>query len=156
MCCSLHKCIWFYYAIARTLDGVRSLPLEDGTFCQPRTTRPTISPTLCQISVFKIGLKCWWGSNHILCQPPSCHLSCVEIVNNYSGYQRHHEIFRTYLKRKFTNFITWQCSESYQILHTINRLQKVTRVYQFSRFSKLSKVSGNVFIDDFMNTMCED
>ena len=23
-----------------TLDGVRSLPLEDGTFCQPGTTRP--------------------------------------------------------------------------------------------------------------------
>ena len=31
MCCSLHKCIWFYYAVARTLDGVRSVPLEDGT-----------------------------------------------------------------------------------------------------------------------------
>ena len=40
------------------LDGVRSLPLEDGPFCQPGTSRPTISSTLCQISVFKIGLKC--------------------------------------------------------------------------------------------------
>ena len=41
------------------LDDVRSLPLEDGTFCQLGTTRPAISSTLCQISVFKIGLKCW-------------------------------------------------------------------------------------------------
>ena len=40
------------------LDGVRSLPLEDGTFCQPGTTKPAISSILCQISVFKIGLKC--------------------------------------------------------------------------------------------------
>ena len=30
-----------------------------------------IAMTLCQISVFKIGLQCWWRSNHILYQPPS-------------------------------------------------------------------------------------
>ena len=78
-----------------TLDGVRSLPLEDGTFCQPGITRTTISSTLCQISVFKIGLKCRWRSNHVLCQPPSCCLSCVEIMNIYlaiNGVMKYSEL----------------------------------------------------------------